>query len=690
MKSYSSEQIRNIVLLGHGGVGKTTISEAMAHVVGLTKKQGNVVEKNTISDFDIEEQKRGFSINTTIVPIEWDNHKINIIDTPGYFDFVGDVKQAVRIADGAIIVVSGKDGTQVGTEKAWEYTNEREMPRMIFVNGMDNDDADLGKVLEQLKTKFGKGIAPFQVPIKENGHYVGFVNIIKMKGRRFVKDHVEECEIPDNIKEDVARAREMIVEAVAETSEELMGKYFNEEPFTLEEMQKALHGGIADRSIVPVLCGTAIYNTGIQVLINSIIKYLSSTKEFLPSLEVKDSNEKLVEMRCSENEPVSALVFKTIADPYIGKISMFKVYSGIIKASSSLVNASNGEVERLSHLYIMRGKEQIDVSELRAGDIGVVTKLTHTQTGDTLCGKSRVAKLPPIVFPESLMAMSIKAKEKADEDKVAQGLHKLMEEDLTIKLEIDKEINQELIYGIGEQHLDIILSKLKSKFKVDIELEEPIVSYRETIKSKITVQGKHKKQSGGHGQFGDVRIEFEPLEDHTIPFVFKEKIVGGSVPKNYFPAVEKGLHEFVKRGTLAGYPVVGLKATLIDGSYHPVDSSEMAFKMATIKACKDAFAKANPVLLEPIASLKILIPQEYMGDIIGDLNKRRGRISGMNPMKGKQEIIAEAPMSELFSYPTDLRSITQGRGEFTMKFERYEEAPMDIQQKVINSAKEEQ
>ena len=690
MKSYSSEQIRNIVLLGHGGVGKTTISEAMVHVVGLTKKQGNVVEKNTISDFDSEEQKRGFSINTTIVPIEWDNHKINIIDTPGYFDFVGDVKQAVRIADGAIIVVSGKAGIEVGTEKAWDYTNEREMPRMIFVNGMDNDDADLGKVLEQLKNKFGKGIAPFQVPIKEDGHYVGFVNIIKMKGRRFIKDHVEECEIPDNIKEDVARAREMIVEAVAETSEELMEKYFNEEPFTLEEMQEALHCGIADRSIVPVLCGTAVYNTGIQVLINSIIKYLSSTKEFLPSLKVKDSNEKLVEMNCSENEPVSALVFKTIADPYIGKISMFKVYSGIIKANSSLVNASNGEAERLSHLYIMRGKQQIDVSELRAGDIGVVTKLTHTQTGDTLCGKSRVVKLPPIVFPESLMAMSIKAKKKADEDKVAQGLHKLMEEDLTIKLEIDKEINQELIYGIGEQHLDIIASKLKSKFKVDIELEEPIVSYRETIKSKITVQGKHKKQSGGHGQFGDVRIEFEPLEDHTIPFVFKEKIVGGSVPKNYFPAVEKGLQAFVKSGTLAGYPVVGLKATLIDGSYHPVDSSEMAFKMATIKACKEAFAKANPVLLEPIASLKITIPEEYMGDIIGDLNKRRGRISGVNPMKGKQEIIAEAPMSELFSYPTDLRSITQGRGEFTMKVERYEEAPIEVQQKVINSAKEEQ
>lgn len=684
MKIYSSEQIRNVALLGHGGSGKTTLTEAVAKVVGIIKRQGKVEEGNTISDFDKEEIKRGFSINTACIPIEWQDCKINLLDTPGYFDFMGEAKEATRVADSAIIVVSGKSGVEVGTEKAWEYAEEMDIPKMVFVTDMDDDQASLKNVLEQLREIFGKSIAPFQVPIRDGEHFVGFVNVVKMQGRKFVKDHVEQCDIPDGMEGDLEPVREMILEAVAESDEELMEKYFEGEEFTLEEIQNALHNGVIDGSIVPVLCGSGIQNVGVQVLLNSIVKYMPAPKEEHTSVvgTHPDSGEE-IEVICDKDEPMSALVFKTIVDPYIGRLSLFRVYSGVLKADSSYLNVNKDLSERISHIYVLRGKEQIEVKEIRAGDIGAVAKLNKTSTGDTLCDSSRPVQLKGINFPESLACRAIFPKAKGEEEKISSGLHKLMEEDPTIKVVMDSENHQELLYGVGGQHFDVIGSKLETKFKVSMDLKKPKVPYRETIKKKVKVQGKHKKQSGGHGQYGDVHIEFEPSGDRETPFVFEEKIFGGSVPKNYFPAVEKGLQESVRGGVLAGYPVVGVKATLVDGSYHPVDSSEMAFKMATKLAFKKGIAEATPILLEPIVSVTVTVPDTYMGDIIGDLNKRRGRVLGMNPAKGKQEIIAEVPQSEMYGYSTDLRSMTQGRGLFTLKFERYDEAPSDVQEKVI-------
>lgn len=689
MKLYSSEQIRNIVLLGHGGSGKTTLAEAMAHVVGITKRQGKVEEGNTISDFDKEEIKRGFSINTSCIPIEWQDCKINVLDAPGYFDFVGEAKEATRVADSAVIVVSGKSGVEVGTEKAWEYAEEMAIPKIIFVTDMDDDKASLVNVLEQLKDIFGKSIAPFQVPIRDGEHFTGFVNVVKMKGRKFVKDHIEECDIPDELNAQIEPIREMILEAVAESDEELMEKYFEGEEFTLEEIQNALHNGVLDGSIVPVLCGSGITNTGVQVLMNSIIKYMPSPKEEHSTVigEHPDTG-KEVEVICDKNHPTTALVFKTIVDPYIGKLSLFRVYSGIVKADSQLLNVNKDETERITHVYALRGKEQIEVDEIRAGDIGAVAKLTNVGTGATLCDKATPVKLKGINFPESLAYRAVEPKTKGDEDKIASGLNRLMEEDPTIKLVMDHENHQELLYGVGGQHLDVVVSKLEAKFKVAVDLKKPRIPYRETLKKKVQVRGRHKKQSGGHGQYGDVVMDFEPSGDREKPYVFEEKIFGGSVPKNYFPAVEKGLVSSVKKGILAGYPVVGVKATLVDGSYHPVDSSEMAFKIAAQNAFKEGMKQANPVILEPIASVTVTVPDSYMGDIIGDLNKRRGRVLGMNPVKGKQEIIAEVPMGEMYGYSTDLRSMTQSRGMFTLKFERYEEAPHDVQEKVIAAAEE--
>jgi len=684
MKVYSSEQIRNIVLLGHGGAGKTTLAEAMAHVTGISKRQGKVTDGNTISDFDKEEIKRGFSINTSCIPIEWDNCKLNILDSPGYFDFVGEAKQATRVADSAVIVVSGKSGVEVGTEIAWEHAEEMEIPKIIFVTDMDDDNANLQMVLDQLRVSFGKVIAPFQVPIHEGEHFVGFVNVVKMEGRKFVKDHVEVCDIPDGLDATIEPVREMILEAVAESDEDLMEKYFEGEEFTLDEIETAIHKGVVEGTIVPVLCGSGLDNTGVGVLMSALAKYMPAPKE--EHTEVigvhPDTNEE-IHVICDKDGPASAFVFKTIIDPYIGKVSLFRVYSGIIKRDDYLLNANKDETEKISHIYILRGKEQDEVDEIRAGDIGAFAKLNNVSTGDTLCAKSRPVRLAGINYPESLAYRAIVAKTKGDEDKISTGLHKLMEEDPTIKVIMDTENHQELLYGVGGQHLEIITSRLEEKFKVSVELLKPKIPYRETIKSRVQIRGRHKKQSGGHGQYGDVIIVFEPSGDLDTPFIFEEKVVGGSVPKNYFPAVEKGLQDSIGKGVLAGYPFVGLKATLIDGSYHPVDSSEMAFKIATQNAYKEGIGQAKPVLLEPIAKVKVLIPDDYMGDIMGDLTKRRGRVLGMVPIKGKQEIEAEVPFGEMYGYSTDLRSMTQGRGVFTLVVDRYEEAPREVQDRVV-------
>lgn len=688
MNVYTSEKIRNVVLLGHGGCGKTTLVEAMAYSTGITKRQGRIEEGNTISDYDKEEVKRLFSISTTVVPIIWEDIKINILDTPGYFDFVGEVEEAMTAADAAVIIVSAKSGVEVGTRKAWDCCEKHNLPRMFFVTDMDDDNASYREVVEELTELYGKKIAPFHIPIRENEKFVGFVNVVKMGGRRFTTlGKYDECPIPDYSMENLNKFRETLLEAVAETSEELMDKYFNGEEFTQDEISLALRNNVIDGNVVPVLMGSGLNAQGPVMLLQAIEKYFPApNKNEIKGLNTK-TNQPFV-TNYDESLPMTAKVFKTIADPFIGKFSLIKVCSGILKSDSNIYNAEKDTEEKLSRLYILRGKEQIEVSELHAGDIGAIGKLSNTVTGDTLSTKAVPVEYDKHDMPKPYTYQRFMTKNKGDDDKVSQALSKLMDEDLTLKVVNDKENRQTLLYGIGEQQLEVTVSKLQSKYKVDIETMKPKVPFRETLKKKVRIQGKYKKQSGGHGQYGDVHIEFEPSGDLEKPYVFEEKVFGGAVPKNYFPAVEKGIAECVLKGPVAGYPVVGLKATLVDGSYHPVDSSEMAFKMATIQAFKQGFMDSSPVLLEPIVSLKVVVPDKFTGDVMGDLNKRRGRVLGMNPLHhgGKQEIVADIPLSEMYGYSTDLRSMTGGAGDFSYEFNRYEQAPSDVQQRVIEES----
>lgn len=684
MNVYTADKIRNVVLLGHGSCGKTTLVEAMAYTTGITKRQGKVEEGNTISDFDKEEAKRLFSISTSVVPILWEDTKINILDTPGYFDFVGEVEEAAAAADAAVIVVAAKAGVEVGTIKAWELCERLNLPRMFFVTDMDDDNASYRQVIEQLTERFGKRIAPFHLPIRENEKFVGFVNIVKMKGRRFTSaSDYEECEIPEYSQTNLSKFRETLLDAVAETSEELMEKYFSGEEFTQQEISEALHNSVNDGSVVPVLMGSGVNAQGATMLLQAIDKYFPApSKNSITGKNVKTGA--AFQAVYSEDAPMTARVFKTIADPFIGRFSIVKVCSGVLRSDSVIYNADKDTEEKLSRLYVLRGKEQIEVSELHAGDIGAIGKLSNTMTGDTLSTKANPVVYDRIQVSTPYTYQRFTTKNKGDDDKVSQAIAKLMEEDLTLKQVNDVENHQTLLYGIGDQQLEVLVSKLFAKYKVEIELSRPRVPYRETLRKKVRIQGKYKKQSGGHGQYGDVHIEFEPSNDMEKAYVFAENVFGGAVPKNYFPAVEKGIAECVLKGPVAGYPVVGLKATLVDGSYHPVDSSEMAFKMATIQAFKQGFMQASPVLLEPIASLKVTVPDKFTGDIMGDLNKRRGRVLGMNPITGgKQVIEADIPLGELYGYSTDLRSMTGGIGEFSFEFNRYEQAPSDVQQRVI-------
>lgn len=691
MDIYTSDKIRNVVILGHGGCGKTTLIEAIAYTMKVTNRQGKVEDGNTISDYDKEEIKRRFSISTAVVPIIWEDTKINFLDTPGYFDFVGETQEAMAAADAAVIVISAKAGVEVGTVRAWELCERYKLPRMFFVTDMDDDNASYRQVVEKLTDLYGKKIAPFHLPIRQDEKFIGFVNIVKMQGRKFTTlSDYEECEIPEYSMANLTSCREALLEAVAETSEDRMERYFAGEEFSQEEISIALRENVMDGTVVPVLIGSGLNCQGTTMLLQAIEKYFPSPDKTTTLGVNKITNEE-VEVKFEENKPMTANVFKTIVDPFVGRFSVVKVYSGILKADTLVWNPLKESEEKVAKLYILRGKEQFEVRELHAGDIGAISKLTITATGDTLTTKETpiIYKKPEVPKPYTFMRYS--TKNKGDEDKVSQSLAKMLEEDLTLLVKNDTKNRQTLLFGIGEQQLEILVSKLLSRYKVEIELSKPKVSYQETIRKAAKVQGKYKKQSGGHGQYGDVHIEFEPSGDLGTPYIFEEKVFGGAVPKNFFPAVEKGIAESVVKGPLAGYPVVGVKATLVDGSYHPVDSSEMAFKMAAIQAFKKAFELTNPVLLEPIVSLRVVVPDRFTGDIMGDLNKRRGRVMGMNPCEyGKQEIVADIPMAELVGYSTDLRSMTGGIGEYSYEFARYEQAPSEVQATIVNENKKEE
>lgn len=685
MKQYLAARIRNIALTGHSDSGKTSLAEALLFKAGASDRLGKTSEGNTVCDFDPEEIKRKVSVCTAVAPFAWGSTKINLIDTPGLFDFAGEAAQGVRAAESLLIAVSGKSGVDVGTEKAYKMAKDLSKATLFFVSKLDVEHSDFYKVLEELKSTFGPSVCPIVVPYVEDQQVKCYINLIDMKAYTYDdKGEAHEVDMPD-FGHRLDGLTAAVSEAVAETDESLFEKYFSGEQFTRDEIIRGVHTGVTNGSISPVLCGCSTNLQGIDMLLDCIVDLLPSPWEKGAEVAV-DAEGEPVEVPCTDEAPLAAYVFKTIADPFVGKLSYVKVISGKLAADSAPINSRTGQPERLGKIIYIRGKKQEDTAYITAGDIGAVTKLAATETGDALCDPKKVLSFDPIHFPHPCLTMAIKAEAKGDEAKIASALQRLMEEDPTLAYENNAETHQQLISGLGEQHLDVLVSKLKNKFGVSVSLEVPRVAYRETIRKKVKVQGKHKKQSGGHGQFGDVWVEFEPTVGDDL--VFEEKVFGGAVPKSFFPAVEKGLQDCVKHGVLAGYPVVGLKATLVDGSYHPVDSSEMSFKMAASLAYKAGMPQASPILLEPIGNLKVYVPDSNTGDIIGDLNKRRGRVLGMNPANdGLQEIEADVPMSEMSDFATAIRSMTQGRGYFTLEFARYEQLPSNLEAKVIEEAK---
>ena len=683
MNVYTTDKIRNVVLLGHGGSGKTSLVESMAYLSGITSRMGKVADGNTVSDFGKEEIKRNFSISTSVVPVEWDGCKINLIDAPGYFDFVGEAEEAASAADAAIIVVNGKAGVEIGTQKAWDLCEKYKLPRMIFVTDMDIDNASYRQVVEDMTEMYGKKLAPFHLPIREDEKFVGYINVITEQGYRWEGKEVKECEVPDYSKEYLSQYRDTLMEAVAETSEDMMDRYFNGEVFSEAEIRSALRTNVNDCSIVPMSMGSSILCQGVYTLLDDIVKYMPSPENRTVAGVSLKTNE-IFEANYDFSKPKSAYIWKTIVDPFIGKYSLVKIYSGVLKAGDEIYNKDKDIEEKVGKLYVLQGSKPIEVPELHAGDIGAIAKLTAARTGNTLSTKANTIQYGKVELPTPYTYRRYKAVNKGDIDKISQSLQKMMHEDQTLKNVNDSENSQLLLYGMSEQHLDIVVSRLENEYKVKIELSMPKVAYRETINKKSDVEYKYKKQSGGHGQYGHVKMTFEPSGDISEPYVFEQMVVGGAVPKNFFPAVEKGLQDSVGRGPLAAYPVVGIKAVLYDGSYHPVDSSEMAFKMATIQAFKKGIMEAKPVLLEPIMSLKVTVPDANTGDVMGDLNKRRGRVLGMNPAgNGRQTVEAEVPMSTIFNYCTDLRSMTGGAGEYSYEFARYEQCPSDVQDKEV-------
>ncbi|MBQ9534801.1 MAG: elongation factor G [Clostridia bacterium] len=678
---YPVDKIRNICLLGHGGDGKTSLLESMLFLTGGTDRLGKTADGNTVSDFDPEEIKRQISIQIAVAPVECDGNIINVIDTPGYFDFEGEVAQAMRVADCGVIVVTAKNGCAVGTEKAWKAVKKDGLPRFFYISKIDEENADYERAYNSLRDAFGVSVTPFVIPLVEGGKPTGVINLITEKAFKADGNKLTEVPVPAEEKAQVEELRAALIESVAESSEELMEKYFAGESFTEAELISGLREGVRTGTVAPVVCGSAITGVGTMQLLKTIVDFAPAPNEVRVEKGV-DGSGKEVELKYDPNGKTVAFVFKTIADQY-GRFSFFKVISGKITADMTLTNTRSGASEKMGHIYIVKGKKNIEVKEIGCGDIGAVSKLNDTKTGDTLCGADINVTLEGINFNEPCYSQAIAPKVKGGEEKIATGLNRLKDEDPAFTVVNNTETKQMVISGAGDIHIDVLRSKLKSKFGVEVELSDPKVAYREKIRKKVTmIEGNHKKQSGGHGQYGNVKMDFEPIEGDD--FIFEEKIFGGSVPKNFHPAVEKGIREAMEHGVLAGFPMVGLKATLMDGKYHDVDSNELSFKMAARLAYKAGIPQANPVVLEPVGSMKVFVPDSYMGDIIGDLNKRRGRIMGMTPQgDGIQMVEAEVPMSEVSDYAITLRSMTQGRGTFSVKFERYEEVPPAVQEKII-------
>ena len=690
MNVYTTDKIRNVALLGHAGSGKTSLVEAIAYLSGMTTRMGSVANGNTLSDFEKEEVKRGISLKTTVVPVEWDGVKVNLLDTPGSPDFIGEVEEAVSVADAAVIVVSGKAGIEPGTRRAWEFCEKKNLPRMIFVTEMDDDHASFREVVQSLQELYGKHIAPFHLPIRENEQFVGYVNVIQQKAKRWNdKGTVDKFDVPDYSMENLEICREALLEAVAETSEDFMERYFGGDTFSEDEIRSALRVGVHDGSVVPVLMGSNTLARGMFTLMADIIKYFPSP-DMCKCAGINTTNNEVYQADYDFSKPKSAYVFKTIADPFIGKYSLIKVMSGVLKPDDVLYNYHRETEERLGKLYTICGNKTEEVKELHAGDIGALAKLSVTQTTDTLSMRKTPVTFIRAAISKPYVYRRYTAKQKGDEDKISQALGKMMMEDPTLKTVNDGENGQTLIYGISGTHLESVQSVLQEKYKVEIELSRPRTGFKETIRKKADTEYKYKKQSGGHGQYGHVKVIIEPSGDMDTPYVFEQTVVGGAVPKNYYPAVEKGVIESVKAGPLASYPVTGVKVTLYDGSYHPVDSSELAFKVATEQAFKKGFMEASPVLLEPIGTLSVIVPDEFTGDVMGDLNKRRARVLGMNPeKKGYTEIQAEIPYLELFEYDQKLYSMTRGSGVFSYEFARYEQAPDDVAKKEIEANQKE-
>ena len=689
MEKVYTKSIRNVALLGHSGGGKTSLAESMLYISRYTDRLGNIADGNTVCDYDPEEIKRGYSVSSAMAPMLWNGTKINILDTPGFFDFEAEVRQCTRVADAAIIVVDGKAGIEVGTELAWNLATDAGIPKAFFINRFDDPDARFYKVFGALREKYGLTVCPIQIPIIDGDTVIGFANLVEMCVYTFERQTGEyiRSSVPEKFKELFDEYHNILLEAIAQTSDELMDKFFNEEPISREEALEAIHLGIISGDIVPVFCGAALKNWGIKTFLDTIAE--SFPRPLARKVEKGIDQEGnicdiAIEM---ESATTSVFVFKTVADPFVGKMSFFKVMNGELTKDAVLKNTTTGANEKFNKLMIMRGKKQIDVESLSCGDIGVTAKLTNTNTNDTLTNGSANVKYLPIKFPKPYMTMAISPKAKGDEDKISTGMARLLEEDPTIKYVNNSETKQLTVSGLGDIHLDIVVNKLKTRFGASVELSKPRLAYRETIKKSVEVEGKHKKQSGGSGQYGHVKIKFSPGEEEGLTFT--ESVFGGAVPKNFFPAVETGLRECMQKGVLAGYPVVNLAANLYDGSYHDVDSNEISFKLAAAIAYREGLPKANPVLLEPVGALKVYVPENYVGDVMGDVNKRRGRVMGIEPVEdgsGMQVVLAEAPFAEMQDYVIALRASTQGRGRFDFDFIRYDEVPQSLTDTIVAEA----